>query len=57
MENMIFEHFQFKIRIRLYADWRAIMEKANLKVDFYGNWEGEKYEPCRSKRMIIVATK
>ncbi len=50
-----FNHSQFKIRIRLYTEWPAILEKANLEAEFYGNWEGEKYDPGRSKRLIIVA--
>ena len=50
-----FKHSQFKIRIRLYTEWTEILEKANLEAEFYGNWEGEKYDPGRSKRLIIVA--
>ncbi len=52
-----FNHSQFKIRIRLYADWKAILEKVDLGADFYGNWEGDKYNLKTSKRMIIVARK
>ena len=52
-----FNHSEFKIRIRLYADWKAIFYKANLNADFYGNWNGEKYDLERSKRLIIVARK
>jgi hypothetical protein len=52
-----FSHSQFKIRIRLYEDWKAILEKCQLKGNFYGNWDGEEYNPKRSLRLIIVATK
>ena len=52
-----FSHSQFKICIRLSEDWRAILQRANLKAEFYGNWEGEKYNPNRNKRLIIVARK
>ena len=52
-----FNHSEFKIRIRLYADWKAILKKVNLKAEFYGNWEGEEYDPKTSKRLIIVARK
>jgi glycine/sarcosine N-methyltransferase len=52
-----FNHSQLRIRIRLYADWKVILEKVNLGADFYGNWEGDKYNLNTSKRMIIVARK
>ena len=52
-----FNHSEFRIRIRLYADWKAILTKVSLKADFYGNWDGEKYDLESSKRLIIVAMK
>jgi glycine/sarcosine N-methyltransferase len=52
-----FNHSEFKIRIRLHADWKAILKKVNLKAEFYGNWQGEEYDSKRSKRLIIVARK
>jgi len=52
-----FYHSEHKIRIRLYADWEAILKKVNLKAEYYGNWDGEEYDINKSKRLIIVAKK
>ena len=52
-----FGHSQFKIRIRLYADWKAILKICDLKAEFYGSWDGEEYDPNRSTRLIVVAAK
>lgn len=50
-----FSYSQFKIRIRLYAEWKALLEKSQLDVEYYGNWEEEPYSPDSSMRLIIVS--
>ena len=47
----------FKIKIRLYEDWKKLLEKANLKVKIYGNWDLSPYNKENSKRFIVVAKK
>ena len=50
-----FRQSEFKIRIRLYADWLTILSQAGLRGEFYGDWDFSKYDKEKSTRLIVVA--
>lgn len=52
-----FRHSEFRIRIRLLADWRAMMDRLQLTADYYGSWDAEPYDIKASRRLIAVAGK
>lgn len=52
-----FSHTEFKIRIRLYKEWKAMLQRCHLEAEYYGSWEGQPYNPEKSLRLIVVAKK
>ncbi len=56
-ESNDFKHNEFKIKIRLYDDWLKILDQADLKGDFYGDWSFRPYDKDSCQRLIVVARK
>lgn len=52
-----FKHNEFKIKIRLYDDWLKILDQADLKGEFYGDWGFSPYDKDNCQRLIVVARK
>jgi glycine/sarcosine N-methyltransferase len=46
---------EFKIRIRLLADWKEILDDLELEAEYYGDWDSVEYDLARSKRLITIA--
>lgn len=56
-ESNDFKHNEFKIKIRLYDDWQKILDQADLKGEFYGDWSFSPYDKDSCQRLIVVARK
>jgi ubiquinone/menaquinone biosynthesis C-methylase UbiE len=50
-----FYRSEFKIRIRLLADWQAILHDLEMQAEYYGDWDSVAYDVDGSKRLIIIA--
>ena len=50
-----FRKSEFKIRIRLLADWVAILDELNMQAEYYGDWDSAKYDINSGNRLIIIA--
>ena len=50
-----FHRSEFKIHIRLFADWEEILDGLNMQAEYYGDWQSSTYDMNNSKRLIIVA--
>jgi hypothetical protein len=46
---------EFKIRIRLFADWQAILHDLEMQAEYYGDWDLGAYDVTSSNRLIIIA--
>lgn len=54
-EQCDFRRSEFKIRIRLLADWRAILDDLNMQAEFYGDWDSAPYDVTTSNRLVVIA--
>jgi hypothetical protein len=50
-----FHRSEFKIRIRLLADWRKILDNLYMQAEYYGDWDSGLYDVAKSNRLIIIA--
>jgi hypothetical protein len=50
-----FRRSEFKIRIRLLADWQAILRDLEMEAEYYGDWNSVAYSVVSSNRLIIIA--
>jgi len=57
-EKCCFSINPFKLRIRLFDEWKDLLQKAGIcDYNIYGNWEMADYDKTESKRMLIAITK
>jgi glycine/sarcosine N-methyltransferase len=50
-----FNRSEFKIRIRLLADWQGILHDLDMQAEYYGDWDSAIYDIAKSNRLIVVA--
>ena len=50
-----FNRSEFKIRIRLLADWQEILHDLDMQAEYYGDWDSAVYDVAKSNRLIIIA--
>jgi glycine/sarcosine N-methyltransferase len=50
-----FNRSEFKIRIRLLADWQEILHDLDMQAEYYGDWDSAMYDVAKSNRLIIIA--
>ncbi len=54
-EKYDFHRSEFKIRIRLLADWEEILDGLDMQAEYYGDWDSAAYDLAKSNRLIIIA--
>ena len=52
-----FRRSEFKIRIRLLADWKEILDDLEMQAEYYGDWDSVEYDVAKSNRLITIAKK
>ena len=52
-----FRYSKFEIKVRLYDDWKEILDKVSLSGEFYGSWHFDPYDKASSRRLIVLARK
>ena len=52
-----FRRSEFKIRIRLLADWKEILDALEMQAEYYGDWDSAIYDITKSNRLIVIARK